>query len=926
MWARESLVDGIERLLDVVQHGSGGALFVVGEAGLGKTTALNQARHMAGPGVRMGAGRGHHTECRLSFGLLAEAVESLGGPRLDLADQGRAVSDNRSRVFHRVLRWLEGLAPEPALLALDDLHWADPDSLDLLAFLCRRVSSLPVAVIATLRPWPPAAEEVAMAVVRSGHAYVERLGPLNARAAGEVLAARVGRPVREAVVTRAHAACAGNPLLLEHLAPAIAEGDDLVDLAATVAALGLDRQLLRRFAALGPAELRFAQAASVLGICFDPQLAAEVARLDDREVDGAVEGLWHRGLVRKGAKVALEFVHPLVRQVLYEALSPPQRARLHSRAFTALAAQGAEAEAVQHGFRGDLVGAPEVVGAVERAGRAALREGSTATALELLEAGVQLAAEHATPGLVAALAEALLGAGRPADAITASGQVLSGREVDLSHRLEALRTLGRALFVTGAQVEGTARFEEVVGLAHWTDCKAAAVGTLVDHALAAWPKGGPAHTLPLTLRARELATETDEVMASRAAWSLLATLSGHPTEGTMRTACLLTGQGPPSLPSRLCRPWGTVGMLGMAAAWTERFDEAEKAFGSALEEAERLGRTDPLANLAIGYPYLLCRMGRLNEAQAIVDRVGALAQPGGLNEAYVDVAQAWVLHQVGCENGSEEYWARAQAGSAAAGEWAAMFLWDAQAQRLVSDANFSQACELYGAAEEATKRLGIGELCAVPWVGHAVGAYLGCGRGGDASRVVEWVESCVERVACRWPRIVAARGRAGLAEHEGDQKTAADHLQQAMVLHEQVDLPLERIETLLHYGAFLRRSGEGRRARPVLGEALRLAEDCQAGWLGDRARVELGASGGRRRGRSGKGQLTPAEQRVAQLAAAGRSNREIAGHLVVSVATVETHLQHIYTKLGIHSRRQLMSTAEKWGPSRDEGVTGAGGR
>jgi len=827
----------------------------------------------------------------------------------------RALCDNRSTVFHEVLRWLEDLAPEPVLLTLDDLHWADLDSLDLLAFLCRRMSSLPVVVMATLRPWPPAAEEVSMALVRSGNAVVERLGPLTARNTGEVLAARVGRPVPEAVVMRCHAMCAGNPLLVERLAPALARGDDVADLATTMSALELDRQFLGRFAALEPAELRFAQGASVLGIRFDPQLAAEVAQLDDREAHGAVEALWHSGLVRHAEKGALKFVHPLIFHALYDALDPPQRARLHGRAFTALAERGAEAEAAQHGIRGKLVANPEVAAAVERAGRAALREGSTATALDLLEAGVQLAGEHASPALAVALAEALLGVGRPEDAITACGQVLSRPDVAVSHRLKALRTLGRALFATGAEEEAAARFDEALRLAEATDCRGAAVGALVDHALAAWPTGGPALTLPLALKARKLASETEEVVASKAAWGLVAALSGSPAEvgtvKTMRTACLLTGQGPPSSPPRLCRPWGTVGMLGLAAAWDERFDEAERAFEAALEEAERLGRTDPLANLAIGYPYLLCRMGRLDEARVIVERVGALAQRGSVNKAYVDVARAWVLHQLGYADESDEYRAPTETGSAAVGEWAAMFLWDVRAQCLLQEGDVAGACRFYGAAEEATKRLGIGEPCAVAWVGHAVGGYLGCGRVDDASRVLEWVESGVDRVGCRWPRIVAARGRAGLAEHRGDEKAAADHFQAAMALHDQVDLPLERVETLLHFGAFLRRSGEVERARPKLGEALRVAEDCRAGWLAGQVRAALETAGGRRRRSRCNGQLTPAEQRVAQLAAEGRSNREIASDLVVSVATVETHLRHIFAKLGINSRRQLMIMAER---------------
>ncbi|HEU0316119.1 MAG TPA: helix-turn-helix transcriptional regulator [Solirubrobacteraceae bacterium] len=127
-----------------------------------------------------------------------------------------------------------------------------------------------------------------------------------------------------------------------------------------------------------------------------------------------------------------------------------------------------------------------------------------------------------------------------------------------------------------------------------------------------------------------------------------------------------------------------------------------------------------------------------------------------------------------------------------------------------------------------------------------------------------------------------------------------------MSLHEGLALPLERIETLLEWGAFLRRRGQLLRARPVLGEALAAAEVHGADWYSDVARAELGLAGGRRRRRrEDRDALTTAEQRVARLAAAGLSNREIADQLWLSVNTVGSHLRSIYAKLGIHSRREL---------------------
>jgi DNA-binding NarL/FixJ family response regulator len=110
----------------------------------------------------------------------------------------------------------------------------------------------------------------------------------------------------------------------------------------------------------------------------------------------------------------------------------------------------------------------------------------------------------------------------------------------------------------------------------------------------------------------------------------------------------------------------------------------------------------------------------------------------------------------------------------------------------------------------------------------------------------------------------------------------------------------------LAYGNMLRRSGEPARARSVLADALETAEAVGAPALARFAREGLSSAGGRRHRRTADGHLTPQELRIARLVRAGSSRREIAERLTVSEATIRTHLQHIYTKLDIHSARELM--------------------
>jgi len=134
-------------------------------------------------------------------------------------------------------------------------------------------------------------------------------------------------------------------------------------------------------------------------------------------------------------------------------------------------------------------------------------------------------------------------------------------------------------------------------------------------------------------------------------------------------------------------------------------------------------------------------------------------------------------------------------------------------------------------------------------------------------------------------------------------------------LSREVPSPPLQARVLLRYGVYLRRRGERVAARRPFADALELAESVGAEIIGTRAAEELGAVGGRQRRRhDNPDALTGAEARVASLAAEGMSDRQIAQRLNISVHTVETHLQHVYRKLGIKSRRDLMRRPPPWSP------------
>jgi DNA-binding CsgD family transcriptional regulator len=212
----------------------------------------------------------------------------------------------------------------------------------------------------------------------------------------------------------------------------------------------------------------------------------------------------------------------------------------------------------------------------------------------------------------------------------------------------------------------------------------------------------------------------------------------------------------------------------------------------------------------------------------------------------------------------------------------------------------------YRRAEALSERLGIGEPCVVPWAGRAVIAFARAGREEDATRLLGWLDDCAARLPCRYPAVAAAFGRAELAILHTDHDGSERHYRHALGLHDDAELSMERTSTLLAYGNMLRQNGRPSQARRILAEALEAAEAMGAPALARYAREDLAAAGGRRRRRTVDGSLTPQELRIARLAKAGYSRRDIAEQLTLSEATVRTHLQHIYTKLDIHSARELM--------------------
>lgn len=905
---REATVSALGELLDNAVAGRGRALFLLGEAGLGKTTLLDHTVALAQGRLAVGIGRADVAEGALPFGLLSQALEPLLGTEAVAGRAGETgAHDSAANRLYTILHRLREVAVRPLLIALDDAHWADPDSLTLLRLICRRLSSLPVAVIATARPWPPEMARAAEELASEGLVGLEHLSPLSTEAATGMVVERVGHLVPGEDLEGVVASCAGNPLLLDHAAAELKAGQALPERGGQRSGSWASRLLLSRFTGVGKAGEAYLQAASVLGRRFRPDVAAEMANLTPVQAAAAQEALAGAGLVIDAGGGWSEFSHELIRLAVYDQAAPA-RTHLHEAAFRSLLLRKAPSgEAAEHATLARLAD-PRALATLAQAGKEALDQGAPGTARRHLQAAIGLGGPGNPPEVFLDLAEALRTLGENAEAAAICEELLGRPELAPSTRLAALSELAQAEFRAGQVDQAADRIDETVRLVEG-EPPVVAAEVLVDHAHLSVLRVGPRAALPLARRARAVAAEVDghiRILAD-SVWAECAYLSGDPSglevaEAAAKEARLTLRQTPE------VTQWSDPQVLyAELATWSERFVEAERLLVVIVGEAER--RRYPM-NLFEGQFYqveLLRRTGRLNEALVVSDHLLESAELMPFSLPMAICQKALVLAELGRLDEATGWWGRLEeetAGRPGLGRaWSLSH--HCQGVLALRQGEVETASRVFSRLERSGRRYELLEPCIFPWAAPAIAAHLACGREDRVAGTLEWLEPRADVLPARWPKAVAAAGRAALAERQGDPEAADAGFARAIELHHPA-MPLARAEALTDYGSFLVRRGQSARARPVLAEALQLAEGCGAVWHAERARVAWRRAGGRSRA-TRAGELTPQEKAVADLARAGRTNREIAGQLYLSVNTVETHLAHVYRKLGLTARWQLIA-------------------
>ncbi|HEX4107632.1 MAG TPA: AAA family ATPase [Solirubrobacteraceae bacterium] len=896
---RGTALAAIDELIAAAEGGSGGALFLIGDPGLGKSALVDRARATVGGDTRVLLARGTPAERDLAFAYSEQITGALPAPD-STAEALPSDPHERRASFHDLARgqirsWTEG---GPLIVLLDDLHWADPDSIGLIAFLVRRLASLPVAMIATLRPWPPEALGTVQELVADGGVTAHWLAPLRRESSDRLFAELIGREPTPEMAERSWQLSAGNPLLIGEAARAARE-DDLPPGGARMRR----PLLLSHLAGLSAPAVACAQAAAVVGGRARLGLLEAVAAVPEEEFVAGLDALVQAGVVHVAEDGRIELVHDLVGSAIYEDIAPAHRARLHRRAFDYHVGREDAAQAGPHAMPAGLTGDASAIDILLRAGRLAIAAGAVETGLAHISGAVELGSPEPDDELLLEYGDALFLTGRSARALEVFER-LSRRPLGGERRTVALMKLARARAFNGAFGEAMRTYEDL--LADGEALGDMALSVVLERAHVVWERDGPGPALESLGRDVAGVGAVDALPGGE----LLATTEWYFKLQTGDRAGLAALEHmAQTAQTQIAAPEGgdvqsmsVISHVVPIFAMSDRFADALELIEYGCSRTWAAGTPRAAIPLRISRLGILLSQGRLAEVLGEADDIEDELELDHLTGPHVTLCRAQALVALGRTTEAAALCAPLERDSAGHSWYARLNLASVRGQRLLVEGRAIEAVAAYREVEGQVERIGLGEPCTPRWAAGAIEAGFAAGALDDVERLTGWLERHAGGPS-RWPDMIAAGGRAGLAAERGNDAGAEQLYLQALA--EPCVTPLERAAIALRYGAWLRRCGQATRARPLLAEAGQVADPCGAAPLVAAANAELRAAGGRRRRAAATEGLTVQEERVAHLAATGATVREIAQTLSVSPRTVETHLSHVYVKLGVHSKQEL---------------------
>ncbi|HJP64740.1 MAG TPA: AAA family ATPase [Actinomycetota bacterium] len=935
---RERELEIARESIDRARAGEGSVLAIEGEAGIGKTWLLEHVRDVASnAGLRTLVARGLELEREFAFGIVTqlfqatlaratdeEREELLKGPaRLALpalhleaaegdpwAATAPAARDPAFATLHG-LYWLVANLTDagPLALAIDDAHWGDEASIRFLHFLAPRLHDVPVLLVLALRSGEEAVPVNLPRLLKEGGASV-MLAPLSEPAVEKLVRDRLSPTADEEFCRACHRATGGNPFLLNELLPELRDrgveptGSGAAEIA-QLAPQAISRSVLVRLAHLPPEAASLAKAVAILGDNADLARAAKLTAMDRSQAGVMADALARADIFNPGP--TLVFKHPLIRAAVESELDPAERAESHGQAAALLRQDGASAEQVAvhllETWPGDD---PEIVSTLRAAAASSLARGGPATAVTYLRRATTESVEKAIRAQVLGeLGAAEIVAGDVASAISSLEGALADT-VDPVARAPITLLLARARLLSGQPGGVLPMILEAIDAVEAIDPELATrldwgvieIGVLLEPGFVGEPVFPWAKRRIYRMRTSEIIGEVPLVEIARAIM--------HPSVGEStaeETRVGLERALPVLLKEQGCESvmfWSAVYVLTRTEAFDAAMSHAETGLAEARTRGSAMGfmlGSSLLAELMLrkgdvsaavaqgesgadaartfgfaGFPHPPSFLTSALVERGELERAGAILEDFGLSGALPDISAYWNVLEP-----------RAKL-KAARGD-------------------------LRGAADDL---LSLDREFDAPGYNRSFYFFPNATAGpilaqlGEGKRALELVTVELD-TARRWgaPGQIGMDLRAlGLIQGGAE---GIDALREAVETLASSNRRLEHARALVDLGASIRRAGHRADAREPLREGHEMARACGSTPLEERAAQELVAAGSRPRSvlRTGLDELTPSEHRVAEMAAGGKSNPEIAAELFLTTKTIETHLSHVYRKLRISSRRDL---------------------
>lgn len=866
---------GKSRLLEAgaaAARASGRRVLLVRASELHRSVPLSVAREFI---VDLGDGDAERPPSRsAASGLVADILS---------ADPGAltAAGDRAAALAHGLL-WLlrdDAAAHGPLVLAIDDLQWCDEPTLLAVIHLARNAGR-GVALLVALRQADADERDDLTQLLAAPGLRVVRPQPLSPPATATLLRSLLPG-ASDGTVAACVRSTGGNPFLVRELAHALAERDGLPtpeDADALVPDAVL-RQVTVRLRGLGEEAVAVARAVAVLGTA-PLRVVAEMVGLASPQVEAAVERLAAADLLTRQDPTRV--AHPLLAAAIRDEAGPLRCGRLNAAAATALASSGAEAQIVAaHLASAPVSAVPDAADRLVTAARLALGASDPARALALAERALQEPMRDDEREAALALRSVAAVSGG------AAGEIDPGGALARSERPDAALALAREQYWRGDHARAMELADR--GLAAVTDDRTRALLEELRMAASMFVPGR-----------FEMPEHADTPAALAIAATYACGSGATPAQVRALTDRVLAAlRDRTHLPHDLLAEAFAVSFSATPLVWADEIEAAEEILAIGRARSRGAGSLTAFSSAAHASALVCLRRGRLTEGLAHARDALAIVQGGwGLLDRWAPLGM--VRLQI----------AR---GDLAAARAALPPLPDGPPR--IEDAltiklhgvlaaergEHAQALAHFEAAGREAQRWGMVHPGTVDWRPRAALSALALGDHAAASAHAGEALRIARRVVAPGPLARALRAHAFVHR---DLSAGAE----AERLLRPTPLRLDHAEALVDHGMALRRAGRTIAARPILREGLQLAGELGAPRIAERAAKELRAAGGRRvatRAATGVEALTSGERRVAQLAASGMTNREIAGALVVTQKTVEGHLASAYRKLGIGGRAEL---------------------